>query len=173
MRSANLELEDLPSGLKAVYEYWFSLKDNRFAPSWREIDLFEIPADLIPTTIVVDIASPVKQSTFRFWGSRLTEIHGVDMTGNHPYLLKPAEIGEKLLSDHIEIVERKCPIAWHYSFLASGGYIHSHSLVRLPLSDNGKDVSHILIVIDFSPEALAMIRNKQRTFTDLVREEVD
>lgn len=164
MHSTKLEIEDLPSGLKAVHGYWLTLKGDRMAPSWKDVDLFELPLHLVPTTLVIDIRTPIIKSVFRFWGSKMTAVHGVDMTAKTPYGLKPKELGLQLREDHLEIVEKKCATAGYYSFFASGGYVHSHSLVRLPLSDDGENVTQILVVIDYSPEALALIRDDRGTF---------
>lgn len=173
MRSTNLQLEGLPSALKAVHEYWLSIKADRMAPAWKDVDLFNLPVHLVPTTLVIDIRVPLSKSTYRFWGSRLTVIHGVDMTTRHPYDINPKDLGLQLYKDHCEIVVKKCAMAGHYSFFASGGYVHSHSLIRLPLSDDGENVSQILVVIDYSPEALALIRDDPKQYDAIARQGYD
>ncbi|MEQ8319012.1 MAG: PAS domain-containing protein [Rhodospirillales bacterium] len=168
MRIAHVELKDLPSGLKSVHDCWDSLRNHRFAPSWSEIDLVRFPANLLPTTMVVDVHDPVEDSIFRYWGSKLSEIHGCDMTSLSPYALTPAEFGQQLLEDHKEIIEKKIPMAWHYSFLAAGGYMHSHSLIRLPLSNDGKNVHHIIVVVDYSDEAKQLMKLGREKFDEVV-----
>lgn len=143
------------------------------APTWKDVDLFDLPLHLVPTTIVIDIRTPIAESVFRFWGSKMTAIHGVDMTANHPCDLKPKELGHQLNEDHLEIVEKKCAMAWHYSFYTNRGYVHSHSLVRLPLSDDGENIAQILVVIDYSLEALALIRDDREQFNAISRHEYD
>lgn len=167
MRIAHVEINDLPSALRAVHDYWDSLRDGRMAPAWSEIDLVRFPAKLLPTTMIVDVHDPLEKSIFRYWGSKLTEIHGVDMTSRHPYELNPPEFGQQLLNDHREIVEKKIPLAWHYSFLAVGGYVHSHSVIRLPLSDDGKRVNHIIVVVDYSREALELMKLGREKFAEV------
>ncbi len=96
MRSTVLQLEDLPSGLKAAHEYWMAIKGDRMAPSWKDVDLFGLPLHLIPTTLVIDIQTPIAESVFRFWGSKMTTVHDVDMTGKNPYDLRPKDLGRQL-----------------------------------------------------------------------------
>lgn len=168
MRIAHVDLKDLPSGLKAVHEYWEGLRNQQFAPPWSAIDLVRFPANLLPTTMVVDIHNPVENSIFRYWGSKLSEIHGCDMTSLSPYTLTPVEFGQQLLEDHKEIIEKKIPMAWHYSFLAAGGYIHSHSLLRLPLSNDGKNVHQIIVVVDYSEEAKRLIKLGREKFDEVI-----
>jgi len=168
MRVATVDIKELPSALRSVHEYWNRLRGKRFAPSWSETELVLFPAPLLPTTMIVDVHEPLEKSVFRYWGSRLTEIHGMEMTSRHPYDLMPPEFGRQLLADHRAIVEKKVPLAWHYSFLAAGGFVHSHSLVRLPLSDNGKDVNHIIVVVDYSTEALELMKRSREKFAEVV-----
>ena len=168
MRLATVDIRDLPSGLRSVHEYWDKLRGTAFAPPWSAIELMHFPAPLLPTTMVVDVHTPLEKSIFRYWGSRLTEIHGMEMTSRHPYDLTPPEFGRQLLVDHREIVEKKIPLAWHYSFLAAGGYVHSHSLIRLPLSDDGEAVNHIVVVVDYSAEALALMKLGREKFAEAV-----
>lgn len=157
--------------MRAIHEYWGQLRGSRFAPAWPEVDMLRFPPKLLPTTMIVDIHEPIENSLFRYWGSKLTEIHGRDMTGKCPYTLKPLEFGQKLLADHRELVEKKIPLAWHYSFLAAKGFIHSHSVLRLPLSDDGQSVRNIIIIVDFSHEAMELMRRKQETYDAIVLQE--
>lgn len=173
MRSTQLEIKDLPSGLQVAHEYWMAIKGDRLAPTWKDVDLCDLPLHLVPTTLVIDIRTPIAKSVYRFWGSKMTTIHGADMTANSPYDIEPKDMGQQLYEDHCEVVERKCATAGHYSFFASGGYVHSHSLVRLPLSDDGKRITQILVVIDYSPEALALIQNDRAQFDAIARHDYD
>jgi len=158
MRIVNVGIDDLSSSLKTVHAYWDVLRNGRIAPSWSEFDLIKLPLDLLPTTMVVDIREPLENSIFRFWGSKLTEIHGEDMTSRHPYDLTPPAFGKQLLADHRQVIEARIPMGWHYSFLAAGGYMHSHGLIRLPLSNDNEHINHIVVVVDYSREALELIR---------------
>jgi hypothetical protein len=98
----------------------------------------------------------------------MTEIHGEDMTSRHPHDLSPPGFGDQVLADHRKVVEQKTPLAWHYSFLAAGGYMHSHSLVRLPLSNDGETVTQIVVAIDYSREALDLIREGREKYAEAV-----
>lgn len=161
MRVVPIDLTELPPNLRAAHEYWLTLKGDRIAPTWQEFELLEIPPAALPTTMVIDIADPLENSRFRFWGSKMTDIHGVEMTGKCPYDLTPPELSKQLYEDHSLVVNEVREIAHNYSFEASAGYIHSHSVIRLPVSNDGAHVTQIVVVVDYSPEALEMItRNR-------------
>jgi len=156
-----------------VYEYWIALKGDRMMPTWKDVDLCDLPLHLISTTLVIDIGTPIAESIYRFWGSKMTTIHGRDMTADCPYNIEPKDMGQQLYEDHCAIAEKKSATAGHYSFFASGGYVHSHSLVRLPLSDDGENVTQILIVIDYSPKALSLIHDDREKFNAIARQSFD
>ncbi len=167
MESKSVKLCDLPSDLAGIMAYWTELCAGRDAPVWRDVDLLQIPPRLLPMTMVIDILQPLEKSVFRFWGSELTRIHGVEMTGKHPYDLKPPAFGQRLLIDHQAIVDDKCASARHYSFMTTHGYVHSHTALRVPIMNDGENVSQVIVVIDFSPEALSRIRNTGDTYDKL------
>ncbi len=169
MRVAKVGVDELPSGLKCVHDYWNALRGERLAPSWPEIDLVKLPPELLPTAMVMDVHDPLEESIFRYWGSKLTEIHGADMTSRHPYDLSPPEFGRQVLEDHRAVIEKRAAMGWHYSFLAAGGYMHSHSVVRLPLSMDNETVSHIIVVVDYSREALDLIRKTKQSFAEAIK----
>lgn len=170
MHSSQIKIEGLPSGLMAAHEYWVSLKGDRVAPSWKDFELLGLPLHLVPTTLVIDIKDPVSDSIYRFWGSKMTEIHGADMTKGSPYNLQPEGFGQQVYKDHCVVIEKKIPTAGHYSFFAHGGYIHSHSLLRLPLSDDGDRITQLVVVIDYSPEALELIKADRTHFNSIARQ---
>lgn len=51
--------------------------------------------------------------------------------------------------------------------------MHSHSLIRLPLSDDGDTVTQILIVIDYLPKALSLIHDDREQFNAIARQSYD
>ncbi len=167
METQSVRLSELPTDLATVMAYWTDLCAERPAPVWRDVDLVQFPSRLLPMTMVIDIMQPLEKSIFRFWGSELTRIHGVEMTGKSPYDLKPLALGQRLRVDHQDIVNNKRPNANHYSFMTRHGYVHAHTALRVPVMNDGETVSQIIVVVDFSPEALARIRNTGSTYADI------
>lgn len=157
MTERAVTMDDLTSGLREVFDYWTRVKGSAIAPRWRDIDLTEIPSRLVPTTMVIDIGEPLSTSTYRYWGSVLTDLHGSDMTGKRPYDLEPAEFASQLAVDHQALVDSKRPSAGINTFDTKDGLRKTHMVVRLPLCDDSVNVSHIMIVADNSPEAMALI----------------
>lgn len=169
MENLNVDLSDLPPDLAGIMAYWSELCAGRVAPTWRDVDMMQFPPRLLPMTMVVDVFEPLEKSVFRFWGTELTRIHGVDMTGKSPYDLQPRALAQGIRADHQDIIEKKIPTAKHYSFLTARGYTNAHTALRVPIMNDGSTVSQIIIVIDFSPDALARMRKTGDKYVDLFR----
>lgn len=158
VRANDVGLDSLTPQLSTAYGYWQSRGTADVGPTWNDIDLFELPPAILPTTMVVDIKPNMRDNLFRFWGSELTTIHGREMTGRCPYDILPEEFGQRLLEDHARVVAMKRPHAIVYEVLGVKGYIHSHMVLRLPLFGATGDVSHIVICADYSEAAVEYFR---------------
>ncbi len=150
MKETNLALDQLPEGLQAVYDYWRGLGGEELRCGWKQFDLSAIPSGLMPSTMVVDIGPAMEDNRFRFWGSQMTLIHGSDMTGKSPYELEPGEMAEAVFRQHWKLIKERVPSASIFEFVKATGMAHSHRVLRLPLSDDGENVSQIVIVVDLT-----------------------
>lgn len=167
MLIAEIEPEQLEGNLAEVYAYWLKAKgDALIGPSWRNFDMLELPPKLLPSLLVLDIAEPVKNSVYRYWGRELTYIHGADLTGKSPYDLTPQALADQLLADHSKVVANRKPLCGHYIFETFDHYKLTHSMIRLPLSSDGETVSNILIATDYSERAIKMIEKFRMEYQD-------
>lgn len=170
MLIAEIDPERLEGGLADVYAYWLKAKgDAKIGPSWTDFDMLELPPKLLPSLLVLDIADPVKESVYRYWGRELTYIHGVDMTGKCPYSLPPQDFADQLLTDHTKVVKSKKPLSGHYIFETFDHYKLTHSMIRLPLSNDGTTVTNIVIATDYSETALKMINKFRQDYQEGIR----
>lgn len=158
-----LSLNDLPDQLAHAYAYWLSRKGDALAPSWRAFELSGLPGDLLATTMVVDFGQPLEESRFRYWGSVMTDIHGKDMTGQRPYDLKPPELGAQIKMDHEEILACKKPMASVYGFRTERGFLEAHSLLRMPLSEDGQRIDKVVTCIAHTDEVRKKIAERALT----------
>jgi hypothetical protein len=49
--------DHIDEAMALVHAYWLSKAADRFAPTWAEISLFELPAEYIPYVVVCDVLS--------------------------------------------------------------------------------------------------------------------
>jgi hypothetical protein len=146
MKETDLAFDDLPKGLRAVYDYWRGLGGEELRCSWKQFDLSAIPSGFVPSTTVVDIGPTMEDNRFRFWGSQMTLIYGSDMTGKLPYELEPRDMAGAVFKNHFKVIEARAPSASIFEFVKASGTVHSHRILRLPLSDDGESVSQIVVV---------------------------
>lgn len=148
MDHAELPLNQLPTELNKVWEYWRDQGGETLDCSWKKFDLLALPLHLLPTTLVVDVFADMSQNRYRFWGTRMTEIYGRDMTGRCPYDVPSEELAAVFRKMHSKTMHVKTPSATTYEFIRDNGVLHMHHTLRLPLSEDGKTVSQIVVVIE-------------------------
>lgn len=147
--SANSKSE-LTADLKIALGYWRALGGESLSCSWKQFDLPKIPTHLLPTTMVVDVHPDMDDNIYRFWGTMMTRIHGRDMTGQSPYDLEPADLARSARKVHAEIIEKRTWNSVIHTFIRHSGVKHRHCALRLPLSDDGQTISHLVVVVDVS-----------------------
>ncbi|HCS68832.1 MAG TPA: hypothetical protein DIW51_02555 [Rhodospirillaceae bacterium] len=161
VQESSLRYEGLSGPLRDVLEYWRGLGGETLACSWAQFDLLAMPHHLIPSTMVVNIGATMKDNRFRYWGSKMTEVRGSDRTGKSPYDITPKEVGQSFYDSHSDIIKNPRWTAHHYKISWASEVERVHSVLRLPLSEDGKTVSQIVIVADFSAASDVTNRIKQ------------
>ena len=149
-----LSLSELEEPLTLVLDHWRARGGEDLACSWKLFEIQKLPPQVLPTTLVIDTYDDMSKNRFRYWGSRMTDIHGEDMTGKCPYDMSPRDFAEDLREQHREIRDGRKATADVLGFNHERGFIQAHSILRLPLSNDGKTVSQIVGVIWFTDETL-------------------
>lgn len=149
-----LPLSDLTAPLTDVLDHWRVRGGEDLACPWSKFEMHFLPPPVLPTTLVIDVFDDMDRNRYRFWGSRMTLIHGRDMTGKSPYELTPRELGKDLRKQHREIRDGRTARADVLGFVLDHGVTQTHTILRLPLSDDGQTVSQIAGVVWYSPEAM-------------------
>ena len=130
---------------QAVYDYWRSKCKSGILPSRDDIDPSDL-SDYLPTMSIVDVTDkPTGQRfSYRLAGTGLYEIYGREITGS---TLESLPLGsrhvywERILG---RVVDRARPSAGAVRSAISGKTHMAQFWVRLPLSQNGTDVTMIL-----------------------------
>ena len=63
-----------------LYAYWNQQRGGRPRPQWGDINLMDV-YDVAPYICVRDVIPGSDDLVCRYWGTRLTELYGVDCTG--------------------------------------------------------------------------------------------
>lgn len=158
IREVPLEYDDLPAHLREAVDYWRTLKGKRVGPSWREVDMLQLPYQLLPTTVVVDcveeMGSPVYR--YRYYGSGLRNLHGVELTGKTPMDLPVQSLAERIVSGFESVRSTKAPVFSVYGAEEMDGFGDFLNVVRLPLADHSNEVTKILGIIRYTKNDLGL-----------------
>ncbi len=139
-----------------IFQYWESLRGDRFAPAWEDFDLSCLSSNCIRYTHVVDVSHDPFDVTFRFWGTGLTDVLYFDRTGqsllatNMGYLDERRR--EQVLIDYKTVIESRAPMPflWDASSTRKYGQRLIVPSIRLPLSADNERVNNIVTHFDFA-----------------------
>jgi hypothetical protein len=159
MNMIDLPLNQLPNPLSEVLEIWKRLDGERLGCRWERFDLSKLPPKLIPSTMVIDVGNTMDDNQYRFWGSRMTSIRGVDLTGENPYQIADKSNADRLRIEHGKTIKDGIARASVVELPLKSGIKHNYYSLRLPLSDDSINVHHLVILIDLnSPDPDFVLR---------------
>ncbi len=142
--------EEMPPDMVMAFAHWEKAKAGRWAPGFRDFDLIGLPAQLLPATLVADYHGEADRFVFRFFGTKVANVHGVDLTGRSPTDAPSPELGLFVEEEYRRVLAEKKPEFLTYGFERPGGAVDLQTVLRLPLSDDGVTVSAIVSIIRFS-----------------------
>lgn len=142
-----------PSGevgenLHRIYDYWLEKKADRVMPARGDIRPEEIP-NILPFIALAEHVKDVDRFRYRIAGQETSRVHGAGIKERFLDTLRPEKFGS-LLQIHLKfVVENKCPTLARWTFTSKLEPTEDYNVIRLPLSDDGEIVDHILMVPDF------------------------
>lgn len=132
--------------LHAVCRYWQELRGDgsNLAPSWDQVDLLQLPPDIVPRVCVLDVDPVGPDFHYRFWGTAITTMHHYDLSGQSVRNLTPDHYATCIWLQYCAVLEKRSPLGFLTEVpLEPVGYTH-YAAVRLPLSSDGASIDKIL-----------------------------
>lgn len=137
--------------IDAVYRYWDGLRDDRIAPPRRTFHLEDLPPQVVPRMAMVDFLGPPLDYYYRFFGTKMTEIAGRELTGKTYYADKIKGYGFVNAQLFPILVERKQPLFHQTTWESVKGLLFTTTTMRLPLSDDGEKITGAVTANIFKP----------------------
>lgn len=160
------DLSGLHPYCRALLERWEAVRGDRFAPSWRALDLIQIaPSAALAHCTMVEPTEGEPGFVYRFFGTWHAILHGRDLTGKTVDAIRPASHPERLKAEYAEAIARRAPVAFRFDIPVQTGTRARREVIRQPLSDDGTAVSAVVAAAAFlegEKEALAYFREHQR-----------
>lgn len=131
-------------GLNGVVDQWRALRGNQRLPLWSSFDFFDFSPDLISGFSVVDVIDGGRAFDVRFWGTAHVSAFGHELTGKRLPEDEHFGLFDSFLLAAPEVIRTGEPsIACNTVTMLSGLELE-FPVVRLPFSDHGNTVDHIL-----------------------------
>ncbi len=150
-----VELKDNPDPeFQVVIDYWNGKKERDFAPPWESIDLMDFPPAILPNCIIVDIHKPFINSTYRFFGTGLVNLHGFELTKRTIGEIEPHPLRIHIIEQYEIICKLRKPLIFATEFIGRSGQIIRDLMLRLPLSNDSLEVTNIISFESFGDYSL-------------------
>jgi hypothetical protein len=130
--------------LLRVRAYWERKRLGSFAPRRADIDPADL-VDILPRMMLADVLPEPLDFRYRLSGTRISDVHGKEMTGKSPRDLMPAAYGAMIYDHYCEAVRRREPLL-HFIVLDSDKRSRSYVRLLLPLSEDGSAVTMLMAV---------------------------
>lgn len=127
--------------IEEAVAYWRSIKGSNVAPSRQSFRIEQLPSKLIPSVAVIDFVDEPMDFLYRFFGTHLVHVAGMELTGKRYYadhIIGFGAINETLVP---ELIARRAPMFHHFEWQSSRGVTYESKAVRLPLSDDGEKIT--------------------------------
>ncbi|MEX0692874.1 MAG: PAS domain-containing protein [Rhodospirillales bacterium] len=155
IRFKQFRLSDHPfPDLSETCRYWSEKKQSSggIAPSWSDIDLLDLPSELLPKICVVDVALNPLNFTYRYWGTAITGLHHYDLSGKTVRQLTPPDYAQCIWDQYNVVYTSGIPQTFLTEIPLEEGYNTFYIALRLPLSSDGVKIDKILAAEAFGNE---------------------
>ena len=143
LEDKRIEISGIESpDLLAVHAYWETVRGEKFAPSLAEFNLIGLPADVIPFVSVVDFQAQPFDYRFRFYGTKLVEASGMELTGKWYNADHVEGFGFANAQTFPTMIESRRPVASRTVWLSRKSIKYVSTILRLPLSRDGEAVTN-------------------------------
>lgn len=141
--------------LKELYDYWIERARDRSMPCRADIHPGDIPR-LLPLLSLIDVEADPRRYRVRLAGTRLYEIYGREITGSYVDELDWGSKSDYWAAAYRRVVDKARPTQ---GIVRAPHESRDHLVqfwLRLPLSENGDQVTMILSYDSFIPVSKAV-----------------
>jgi len=134
---------------RAVYRQWAEVRGSRWAPPWSEFLLNDLPPKIVPWCVVVNVHQEPLMFMYRFWGTRVSDLLGVDLTGKSSDDIPNQKYAKRARNEYTEMLDRKSAMYTDKPHINAMDMEVRYQILRVPFS-SGDEVEAILSVGGFS-----------------------
>lgn len=135
--------------LTTLWDTWAGACDDACFPRWSDVDFLSLHSSIIPYFFLIDVLNDPLDFRFRFYGTGLVEMVKQDYTGQSVSEIVPADFGENMHRQYSNLLERRKPQSVQILDSDYDAARPIYATVRLPFSDDGKNINKIMGAIEF------------------------
>lgn len=155
----------LPASLQGVYDLWLRLADGARLPSWRDMRLDALPAELIPWAILLDVLDDGQDFRYRFYSAERASLRNRDYTDMRVSEYEPLVFRDKVMGEYRRVLEAREPML--FVTTVSVPNLHTwedneerqYAILRMPLSGDGGTIDRLISV-----DAIELVHEWQMRF---------
>lgn len=130
---------------RLAMQVWNDRRGDRIAPARRDLEPWDLKP-VLPYVALLDVLRDPLDFRCRLVGTKVREIHGVELTGSSIQVLGPPAYAEQVWRHLIELIERKEPQLCRVDYINRHDLRRSFTSLRLPLSDDGETINMIFVI---------------------------
>ncbi len=158
--------EMLQGDLRDLFVYWDRLRDDAFAPAWNQFSWDLVPDELVRQAAVVEVRRNPLDFVYSYWGDGRKDMQGGDYTGKSVRDFRPKQIAEKAIIEYTEVMVQRLALCVKTLLAHNDDDSIDYSFLRLPFSDDGNKVNHILGVGLYDKSAKQKANDFYETLSD-------
>jgi len=135
--------------LRAVYDYWDRQRGDAFAPSLKSFRLDDLDPAIVPNMAVVDFVGPPLDFYYRFFGGKMVETSGMELTGKTYYADGIEGYGFVNAQIFPQMIAERRPICTRTLWVSVRTLHFATTTIRLPISADGERVTSGVTVNQF------------------------
>ena len=140
--------------LHAFNRYWHDIRGDtkRVGPSWQDVDLLQLPTEIVPRVCVLDVIPEGPDFQYRFWGTAITDMHHYDLTGKSVLNLTPEHYAKCIWRQYAAVLENRKPLSFLTEVPLDDGRMTYYAASRLPLSSDGENINMIISAEEYGKD---------------------
>lgn len=150
LENLTVDIADIDSPLiQGACAHWNHVRGDKFAPTLAEFKLDDLAPSIIPYITIADFEGPPFDYRYRFFGTKVVEIAGMELTGKRYYADSIEGFGFANAQAFPVMIETRKPAATRTVWLSVKSLRYTATTLRLPLSADSKTVTGGVTVYHF------------------------
>jgi len=131
--------------IRALHQYWRSIRTARVLPSREDVELLDIGA-LMPNVMIVEFEQDPFRVKYRLVGTRVVEMSGFEFTGKYLDEIVFPDVLTEFERAYRQLVKGRRPMLGRTECVTPTEEQNAHDVGVFPLSSDGRTVDMALVI---------------------------